>query len=225
MLDQAFDALKTYDWGADAKVLQPIDDAIIESHGDAKARQQLEKRLLPLLESGSQAAKDFVFRKLRVIGTAVSVPALASLLGNAKHNHMARYALESMPASEAGDALRGALSQLSGPQLVGVVSSLGVRADTKSVSSLAKLLNSDDATVANAAAHSLGCICTGESAKALASASGPAATDASLACAEGLLASGDKIGALSIYKRITKDNPPKHVKLAATRGMLACAGK
>ena len=28
MLDQAFDDLKTYDWGVDPKVLKPIDDAV-----------------------------------------------------------------------------------------------------------------------------------------------------------------------------------------------------
>ena len=35
---------------------------------------------------------------------------------------------------------------------------------------------------------------------------------------------GDKVSALSIYKRLAKGQQPKHVRLAATRGMLACAG-
>ena len=39
MLDQAFEALKTYDWGTDRKPLEEIDEAVIASHGDAAARR------------------------------------------------------------------------------------------------------------------------------------------------------------------------------------------
>jgi hypothetical protein len=53
----------------------------------------------------------------------------------------------------------------------------------------------------------------------------PAVTDASLACAESLLADGKNLDALAIYKGLVAGDPPKHVKLAASRGMLACASK
>jgi hypothetical protein len=46
-----------------------------------------------------------------------------------------------------------------------------------------------------------------------------------LACAEGLLGDGKTVEALVIYKGLANENQPKHVRLAATRGMLACAGK
>ena len=52
-----------------------------------------------------------------------------------------------------------------------------------------------------------------------------ASADASLACAESLLGEGKKTVALAIYKRIATPDAPKHVRLAATRGMLACAGQ
>jgi len=52
-----------------------------------------------------------------------------------------------------------------------------------------------------------------------------AVTDASLACAESLLAAGKNADALAIYKGVAKGDQPKHVRLAATRGMLTCAGK
>ncbi|HPZ83015.1 MAG TPA: hypothetical protein PL064_06260, partial [Thermogutta sp.] len=75
MLEDAFEALKTFDWGADPKVLKPIDDAIVATYGDAAGRRELENKLLELLKSDvSRAAKDFICRKLRVIGTAASVP-------------------------------------------------------------------------------------------------------------------------------------------------------
>ena len=47
MLDQAFDALKTYDWGTDRKVLNPIDEAVVATHDDAAARKELETAWLP----------------------------------------------------------------------------------------------------------------------------------------------------------------------------------
>ena len=44
--------------------------------------------------------------------------------------------------------------------------------------------------------------------------------------AEALLADGNKKDALPIYKSLaTAAGQPKHVKVAATRGILACAGK
>ena len=40
MLDQAFEALKTYDWGQDIKVLAAIDEAVVATHGDAGRTQR-----------------------------------------------------------------------------------------------------------------------------------------------------------------------------------------
>ena len=55
--------------------------------------------------------KQTACRALRIKGTAASVPALAALLPDEKLSHMARYALESMPYPEAGQALRDILPQ------------------------------------------------------------------------------------------------------------------
>ena len=95
---------------------------------------------------------------------------------------------------------------------------------------LASLLTSDNAAVARAAAFALGAIQTPEAATALGKAKPAtevksAVTDASLTCAEALLQDDKKTEALAIYKRFAGEDQPKHVRLAATRGMLACAGK
>jgi HEAT repeat protein len=231
-LDQAFEALKTYDWGTEPKVLAPIDEAIVASHGNADARKDLETRLAAVLKTGmSRDAKDMVCRKLMVVGTAASVPTLAELLADKELSHMARYALERIPVPEAAQALREALPKLQGALKVGAIGSLGVRGDAASVPALAALLGDADATVARAAAMALGDIRTPQAAQALAGAqaanaeSKSAVTDACLACAEGLLADGKKAEALAIYKQFVGEDRPKHVRLAATRGMLACAGK
>lgn len=232
MLDEAFEALKTYDWGTDPTVLNPIDEAIVATRDDAAARKELEARLVAVLKTDvSRDAKDFVCRKLRVIGTAASVPVLAELLPNQDLSHMARYALERIPAPEAAQAMRDALPKIDGALKVGVMGSLGVRQDVASVPALVALLGDADATVARAAALALGAIRAPEAAGALRDAkpaSGEvktAVTDALLACAEGLLAAGKKGEAMAVFKAFAGEDQPKHIRLAATRGMLACAGK
>lgn len=231
MLDQAFDALKTFDWGGDYNALKPIDEAVVETHGDAAARSELEEQLAALLATGiSRAAKDYVCRKLMVIGTAASVPALSALLPDADDSHLARYALERIPAPEAAKALRDALPELDGELKIGVISSLGVRQDAASVPALAMLLSDSDAAVAQAAAQALGAIRSEEAAEALTGSDVNAdaeadAIDATLACAEAVLAAGNKTKALALYRGLAGGDQPKHVRLAVTRGMLACAGQ
>ncbi len=232
MLDQAFDALKTYDWGTDRKALNPIDEAVVATQDDPAARKELEARLAAVLKTDvSRDAKDFVCRKLMIVGTAESVPALAALLPEKEHSHMARYALERIPAAEAAQAMRDALPKLGGELKIGVIGSLGVRGDVASVPLLAALLGDADAAVARSAALALGAIRDPAAAKVLLAAktqsaeAANAATDAALACAEGLLATGKAVQALAVYKRFAGEDQPKHVRLAATRGMLACAGQ
>jgi len=232
-VDKAFETLKTYDWGADRNLLNPIDDAVIATRGDAAARKGLETRLIAVLKSdASRSAKDFVFRTLRTAGTAESVPALAASLPDKDLSHMARYALERISAPEAAAALRDALPKVGGALKVGVIGSLGVRRDTACVSALAGLLGDSDAAIAKAAANSLGVIGSPDAGKALSGFAKkapdgmkPAVADASLACAERLLADGKKAEAIVLYKSLSGDDQPKHVRVAATRGMLMAAGK
>jgi HEAT repeat protein len=232
-VDKAFETLKTYDWGTDRNALNPIDQAVIATCGDADARKELETRLIGVLNSdASRSAKDFVCRTLRTIGTAESVPSLARLLPDKDMAHMARYALERIPAPEAAAALRDAVPNLSGPLKVGVIGSLGVRRDAASVPALVAALGDADATVASAAAMALGAIGTTEAGTALVDfakkapdAAKTAAIDACLACAEKQLAAGKKAQAVSIYKSLAGDQQPKHVRLAVQRGLLAAAGK
>ena len=227
-LDKAFEALKTYDWGADRKALGPIDDAVVAALGDAAARKALEARLAAVLSSGvSRDAKDCVCRWLRIAGTAGSAPALAALLADKDLSHMARYALERIEAPEAGAALREALAKVGGAQKVGVAGSLGARRDAAAAPALIGLLGDGDAAIVAAAATALGAIATPEAAAALTTAAkkAPAAakaavTDGALRAAEQLAASGKKAEALGVFKAFMGDDVPKHVKLAATRGML-----
>ena len=230
-VDKALETLKTYDWGADRKALNPIDRAFIATHGDDDARKALEKRLVDALAGGiSRSAQDYVCRKLRVVGTAQSVKALAALLAAEKTSHIARYALERIGDDKAADALRDALPKVSRKLKPGIIGALGVRRDTKSIAAIAKLLGDSDMSVAKAAAHALGLIATPAAAKALSTFAKKApanmkmpAADACLICADQLLADGEKSEAIALYKGLKGGDQPKHVKVAAMKGMLTAA--
>ncbi|MCC7086312.1 MAG: HEAT repeat domain-containing protein [Pirellulales bacterium] len=232
MLDQAFESLKSYDWGTDRKAIAPIEEAALAAAKDDAARASLETRLADVLTTEvSRDAKDFVCRQLMIVGTAASVPILAELLSNQDLSHMARYALERITAPEAGAALRTALPKLSGALKIGAMSSLGARQDGESVPLLAELLADSDGEIARGAALALGAIRTAQAAKALSSAQPKSAevkaaiADASFSCAEALLAQGDKLEAMAIYRPYASGDQAKNVRLAATKGMLACTGK
>lgn len=197
-----------------------------------RPRKDLETKLLALLGEGtSRAAKDYIGRKLAVIGTAESVPALAALLTDKDLSHMARYALERIPAAEAAKALRDALAKTSGAEKAGVAGSLGTRRDAESIADLAALLGDSELCVATAAATALGDIGTAESVKALQAAkptSDPVkmrVADAQLAVGERLLAAGDQAAALAVYQSLIASRPAKNILLAATRGQLLARGK
>jgi HEAT repeat protein len=234
-LDKPLDILKSYDWGGDASAFQTIDAAVQAAHTDQAARADLEKRLSSLLGEGtSRAAKEYVCRKLSLIGTAASVPSLAALLPEQEHSHMARFALERIDAAEAAEALRKALGSVTGDLKIGMISSLAGRGDAASVPLIAALLSADSRT-ALAAADALGRIHTPEATQALAAAAGgtdqavaAAVIDARLACAEWLLRQGKRPESMAIYKSLAdaaaKGTTPtaKSTRLAAARGILAC---
>jgi HEAT repeat protein len=232
-LDDEFKALAAFDWGADAAPLARIDAAVVAWHGEAALTADLEKRLGAIVGGqASRAAKEYACRKLMMIGTAASVPALAALLKNADNSHMARFALERISAPEAAQALRDALGSVQGNLRIGMIESLGGRGDAASVPELARLLSADP-PVAAAAATALGHIHTPEALAALSAADplagsgvGRAVVDARLASAEALLAAGKRVDAQRVYQTLAdavKGKPgAKAVELAAARGILAC---
>jgi HEAT repeat protein len=228
MLDQAFEALKTYDWGVDPKVLSPIPAAIVSTHGDAGARKELETRLAAVLTSDvPRAGKDAVCRALRTIGTAVSVPPLAELLKDENLSHMARYALQVIPAPEAAQALLAALPKAPAKIKIGITSSLGARRKDVPAAPFASMLADKDPAIARAAALALGALGSPEAAKALSSAKATDGTtkaaiaDSLLECAENLLAAGSKADAKAAYEKILASKPSEVVKVAATLGIAA----
>ena len=232
-VDQAFETLKTYDWGDDRGPLQALDEAVAASYADDAARKKLETRLVALLKTDApRAAKDIVCRQLSLIGSAASAGELGGLLTDKDLSHMGRYALERMPCPEAVAALRDALPKTDGLLKVGVINSLGVRRDAESVAALTALAGDSNGDIAAAAIAALGAIGNAGAAKVLTDIQSGApeelqldAADACLTCAEHLLADGKKIDAMKIYNMLKKADVPKHVQVAAARGLIAVMQK
>src|SRR5580698_1913701 len=108
-----------------------------------------EDQQMAILQSPhSLAEKDAACSRLKWIGTARCVPALAALLTDEQLSHSARYALESMSGPEAEAALLQALVKASGSNQIGVINSLAVRRDTVAVPAVGKLLSGADTNAA-----------------------------------------------------------------------------
>jgi HEAT repeat protein len=167
-------------------------------------------------------------QRLAVVGASDAVPSLAAMLGDPKMSHYARFAMVPIPDPSVDAALREAAKKLKGRLLVGVINSIGQRQDVGAIPLLSGLLHGADAEAASAAAASLGRI-SGPSATrilrdTLLKSKGvvrTAAAEAALVSAEGLMAHGDRQGALALYDALSRPGIPKPVRLAAMHSIIA----
>jgi HEAT repeat protein len=187
-----------------------------------------EQDLIAILQSSAGAPqKSAACQRLRLIGTAKAVPALAALLSEERTAQIARHALEGLPGPEAAAALREALGRTMGLIRAGVIDSLGWRGEPESVPLLAPLLSDQDVTVAAAAAAALGRIGSSAALTAL-SATGDqappavqtAVQEALLSGAERFLSGGDHPAAAALYRRLFNPKFPAPIRTAAWRGLV-----
>ena len=101
----------------------------------ASVRADEEQDLIGTLQSPSASVpqKSTACVRLRIVGTATCVPALAALLGEQRTAQAARYALDGMPFPEALVAVREAILTTSGPIKAGLIDSVGWRRDAAAV--------------------------------------------------------------------------------------------
>ena len=192
------------------------------------ARADEEQDLLATLKSNATIPqKCAACQRLRFVGTAQSVPALAALLDEDRTSHAARYALEGMPYPEAGAALRQALEKTTGLIKAGLVDSVGWRHETAAVPSLVALLAGADPILAGAAASALGRIGGQEARTALLAAREHASPEVHttvleslLQSAEQLLAGGDAPGAAALYRSLDASTSSASIRAAAWRGVV-----
>jgi len=230
-LEQAMKDLPKYEFGQSRKHLTVIHHALRDA--DKAERAKMCDRLAGLLDSGATgAAKRWVCRQLSIFGTGKQVPALAPLLADEKLSDMARYALQRIEDPSAVAAMRRALAKAKGRRKIGLINSLGERGDEKALDAIIQALKDGDEAVAVAAARALAKIGGTRAVDALGKARAEAEgrlreviRDAWLRGADVLLAEGKKDKAADIYHEMYKPNLPKHVRLAALRGIVATGGK
>ena len=200
----------------------------------ARAAEPLpaEADLIAVLRSEvSEADKALACKKLAVKGSAAAVGDLAKLLANERLASWARIPLEAIPGPEADAALRTAASSLTGRLLVGAINSIGVRRDAAATSLLEARLADPDADVAAAAAAALGKIGTPAGGVILAqrlSQESPRLDDlaqASIVCAERLLAAGQAAEAVRLYDAVRTAKVSEQRLAEATRGVILARGK
>lgn len=193
-----------------------------------------ETQLIGVLQSTASAQdKSDACARLKWIGTASSVPALATLLTDPELSHSARYALETIKGEEAEKALCHAVAITTGSNQAGVILTLGVRGDEAAVPELAKQLANADADVAVASASALGTIGGKNAAKDLQQAwdgSAPgrlhdAQADGLLACANRWLTRRDDRAAEKIFQALYDHETSEGIRLAAFRGVILSSGK
>jgi len=109
---------------------------------------------------------------------------------------------------------------------------LGQRRDKGAVRNLRRILGRPNQEAAIAAAAALGQIADSQAAEALAEAKNKAegklllvVLDAYLKCADQMVAEGDKIKAMGIYKELQKEGMPKPIRTAALTGMINATKK
>lgn len=181
-----------------------------------------------LTDAGSpEFKKAKACQRLGELGAKEAIPAMVVLLSDEHLSTYARYGLEPIDDPAVDDALRTALSKQKGIFLVGVINSIGKRRDAKAAPALAKLMYHPDANVARAAIAAVGSIGGPSAVKelqaAFAKTSGMtkmAVADASLVCAERLLADGKRDQALALYASLSGPDVPRAARHAAMHGII-----
>ncbi len=237
-MDGLLEKIKKYDYGQSRATLTELSDKIRDAYGSRAELGRIEKSLLGVLRSdATPAAKQFVCRKLSIIGSEASVGVLTAMLtqkpASKQEPHpadMARYALERIPGAAVDGALRKALAKTTGKTKVGIINSLGQRRDSKAVGALGRLVYNSDALIADAAAAALGHIAGSDATKALAEAKNKTkgklrlvVLDSYLKCADRLAAEGKRREASAIYRQLATEPAP--IGAAALRGMVTVRGR
>jgi HEAT repeat protein len=231
--DAAWKALPKYEYGHDMAALLTIDREVILAMKTPESRAACAAKLAALLTSTetTAAARQYACLQLRQVGGPAQVPPLASLLLKTETSQAALFALASIPGDESLAAVRNAMGQLQGVQLIGAINAVANRKDSQSVVKLQELADSKDAPVAAASLWALGNIAD-EPARAFLIQRAEKAgvpTPQSLAtplmrCADAAAAAGNTKQAQAIYAKLSGKKQAVPVRLTALDGQLRLLG-
>jgi HEAT repeat protein len=187
----------------------------------------IEDRLIEILENpaSTYAAKQFVCRMLRRVGSERALPHLAQMLLDEQMTDDARFALQGMESPEVDRVLRESLDRLWGAARIGVIGTLAQRRDRAAVPQLVALVDTADNELTETIVVALGEIGGVAARDALIALELPPALeplrhDAQLRCADGLVLDGASAEARDMYERMTTDEYPVAIRVAAWRGLV-----
>lgn len=226
-LAAAVRAVSDYDFDRPRTKLAELERLINATHGNRAARMEIEKALAELLHSNATvAAKQFVCKKLWMMGSDLSVPALASLLQGPDPvlAEAACYALRSQESAAAAAAMRKALDRARGVARVAIINLLGDKQDAASASQFIALAADPDPLVSDAAIAALGKIASNESVAALTKMHRSSSdrtrrlncSHALLQAGQQLAKRGDSAAAKAIWSLLNKDTEPAQIRRGAS---------
>jgi len=226
----ALKAVYGYKFGDSRKPLMALRKVLLAAAADPARRRQAAGALARSLAAQvTTDYKKFACEQLGLIGTDAEVSALAGLLEDKALSLAARSALQRMAGEASLAAMRAALAKADGERKVGLICSLGERRDAKAAKAIAEALTDKDPVTAGAAVDALGKIGGPVAVEALSAAGAklpgelaPRLADALLRCAEGLRAAGERAAAAAIYEHLSVPGQPRHVRVAAFPGLVAC---
>ncbi|MDR2705254.1 MAG: HEAT repeat domain-containing protein [Planctomycetaceae bacterium] len=224
--EEAWNRLKTYQYGDDFKPLLIIEQEVMQSTADTETKKQCAARLATLLNNQTTyAGRQFICLQLRLVAGKAEIPKLEEFLNQPEDAENARMALGCIPDDAALVPLRQKLVQKNIPPrtLIGIIGTLAERKDEKSLPNFVALIDSEDSAVAAAAASALGHFGTaGIEAlqKVKDSISKVVVGSALIQAANDLVTQGKKDEAHSLFLTLTHESMPQGIRRAAWEGIL-----
>ena len=228
-LDRAFEAVIGYEAGDGTATLEFVRQYVDRATGRYKIRVDAEARLLGVLGSrqSSAAAKEFAAHQLYRLCDEDTVPAFSKLLLRSDTSDLARKGLERIDHPKAQIALLTAVDKATGSVLIGIIETLGERADPSAVETLRRLAASGNAEVTRAALTALGKTPGVESMEALdwcrtrlTRRMRPYATQAYIQCGWKSLEHGDYETAVELFDSLLIEIEPIEVRAEGLRGLI-----
>jgi HEAT repeat protein len=222
-----------YDSGQSRIPLAQFTQLVQDSLANPEMLKLIEARLLKFIQSDTtKQGQEFGFRELSLIGTDTSVPVLAPMLTQRATAEMSRYAISRIPGPAADGALRNALGQTTGNTRIGLISTIGLRHDSKAVPAIAALAASSDPATAEAAFSALALIGDRPALDALRAARSndsrsvrQHASEALAQCAGQFAARGDTATASRVYRELISAQEPPMVRVVALGGLASTEGR
>ncbi len=218
-LEQACEALASYDWEASRAPLAAIDEAIRQ--GDVARRQQIEVALYDLLQrSVSPAAAAGICERLVLVGSSQCVPVLQKCAADPQRYRSAIDTLERLGLPAADQALVNLVAEASPPASVALLQSLGRRRVVIAYDVLVQKLESGVADEAAAAADALAELGDPRAQEPLLS-KNLLTPDRLVRFAFNLARTLHTSEALTLCERLWANDDP-HLRAAGLRGMVQC---